>query len=74
MSLIKEEIEVRKDIGWLNNELEKVIKGVESDDISFAGKDDYDEGYIDGIRDVQSIVNQLDNREVLSEEIGRAHV
>ena len=63
-----EEAEVKKDKDWLNNELEKVIKDVESDDISFAGKKDYDEGYIDGIRDVQSIVNQLDNQETLSEE------
>lgn len=51
--------EVKKDMDWLNNELEKVIKDVESDDISFAGKDDYDEGYIDGIRDVQSIIHRL---------------
>ena len=54
-------------MNWLNNELEKVIKDVESDDIYFAGKPDYDEGYIDGIRDVQPIINQLET-EVLSQK------
>ena len=62
-----EEVEVKKDMDWLNNELEKVIKAVESDDIYFAGKKDYDEGYIDGIRDVQSIVNQLDEPETVEQ-------
>ena len=58
---------MKKDLDWLNNELEKVIKDVESDDISFAGKKDYDEGYIDSIRDVQSIVNQLNEPETVEE-------
>lgn len=60
-----EETEV-KNIEWLKEEVEKRIKTIESDDISFVGSEYYDEGYIDGMRDVLYRINQLDEPETLS--------
>src|SRR5699024_4800934 len=62
-----EETEV-KNIEWLKEETEKRIKTIESDNISFVGSEYYDEGYIDGMRDVLYRINQLDEPEVLSQE------
>ena len=59
---------MKKDIEWLNNEVEKRIKKIKTDEVSFAGSDYFDEGYIHGMRDVQSIANQLDEPEVLSQK------
>src|SRR5699024_9408176 len=58
-----------KDIEWLKEETEKRIKTIESDDISFVGSEYYDEGYIDGMRDVLYRINQLDEPEVLSQKL-----
>ena len=58
-----------KNINWLNNEVEKRIKKIKTDEVSFAGSDFFDEGYIHGMRDVQAIANQLDEPEVLSQEL-----
>src|SRR5699024_7263984 len=44
------------------------IKTIESDDITFVGIEYYDEGYIDGMRDVLYRINQLDEPEVLSSD------
>src|SRR5699024_12079491 len=57
-----------KGIEWLKEEVEKRIKTIESDNISFVGSEYYDEGYIDGMRDVLYRINQLDEPEVLSQE------
>src|SRR5699024_838762 len=57
-----------KGIEWLKEETEKRIKTIESDNISFVGSEYYDEGYIDGMRDVLYRINQLDEPEVLSQE------
>lgn len=57
-----------KNIEWLKEKVEKRINTIESDDISFVGSEYYDEGYIDGMRDVLYRINQLDEPEVLSEE------
>src|SRR5699024_2122206 len=62
-----EEKEV-KDLGWLKRSIDKRIKTIESDDITFVGSEYYDEGYIDGMRDVLYRINQLDEPEVLSSE------
>lgn len=59
---------MKKDLEWLKEEVEKRIKTIESDDISFVGSEYYDEGYIDGMRDVLYRINQLDEPEVLSQE------
>src|SRR5699024_7801519 len=66
--------EVKKGIEWLKEETEKRIKTIESDDISFVGSEYYDEGYIDGMRDVLYRINQLDEPEVLSQEWLWEHV
>ena len=58
---------MKKDIKWLNNEVEKRIKKIRTDEVSFAGSDLFDEGYIHGMKDVKAIANQLDGSEVLSE-------
>src|SRR5699024_6448344 len=63
-----EEKEV-KDLGWLKRSIDKRIKTIESDDITFVGSEYYDEGYIDGMRDVLYRINQLDEPEVLSQEL-----
>src|SRR5699024_4459061 len=62
-----EETEV-KDLGWLKRSIDKRIKTIESDDITFVGSEYYDEGYIDGMRDVLYRIDQLDEPEVLSQE------
>src|SRR5699024_9456617 len=62
-----EEKEV-KDLGWLKRSIDKRIKTIESDDITFVGSEYYDEGYIDGMRDVLYRINQLDEPEVLSSD------
>src|SRR5699024_3167930 len=62
-----EEKEV-KDLGWLKRSIDKRIKTIESDDITFVGSEYYDEGYIDGMRDVLYRINQLDEPEVLSQK------
>lgn len=62
-----EETEV-KNIEWLKEETEKRIKTIESDNISFVGSEYYDEGYIDGMRNVLYRINQLDEPETLSQE------
>ena len=59
-----------KNIEWLNNEVEKRIKKIKTDEVSFAGSDFFDEGYIHGMRDAQAIANQLDEPEVLSQPPG----
>src|SRR5699024_2309481 len=62
-----EEKEV-KDLEWLKRSIDKRIKTIESDDITFVGSEYYDEGYIDGMRDVLYRINQLDEPEVLSSD------
>ena len=62
-----EETEV-KDLEWLKRSIDKRIKTIESDDITFVGSEYYDEGYIDGMRDVLYRINQLDEPEVLSSD------
>lgn len=57
---------MKKDIEWLKRSIDKRIKTIESDDITFVGSEYYDEGYIDGMRDVLYRANQLDEPEVLS--------
>src|SRR5699024_4583462 len=57
-----------KDLGWSKRSIDKRIKTIESDDITFVGSEYYDEGYIDGMRDVLYRINQLDEPEVLSQE------
>ena len=63
-----EEKEV-KDLGWLKRSIDKRIKTIESDDITFVGSEYYDEGYIDGMRDVLYRIDQLDEPEVLPQEL-----
>ena len=58
---------MKKGIEWLKEETEKRIKTIESDDISFVGSEYYDEGYIDGMRDVLYRINQLDEPEANSQ-------
>lgn len=60
--------EIKKDIEWLNNEVEKRIKKIRTDEVSFAGSDLFDEGYIHGMKDVQAIASQLDEPETISQE------
>src|SRR5699024_9045267 len=67
-----EEKEV-KDLQWLKRSIDKRIKTIESDDITFVGSEYYDEGYIDGMRDVLYRINQLDEPETLSEEWIQEH-
>ena len=59
---------MKKDIEWLNNEVEKRIEKIKTDEVSFVGSDFFDEGYIHGMKDVQAIANQLDEPEALSQE------
>lgn len=59
---------MKKDKEWLNNEVKERIKKIKTNRVSFKGNDFFDEGYIRGMKDVQTIANQLDELEVLLQE------
>lgn len=59
---------MKKNIEWLNNEVEKIIEKIKTGKGAFLGVRFFDEGYIHGMRDVQSIANQLDEPETLSQD------
>ena len=65
-----EETEVKKNIEWFNNEVEKRINRIKTGEVSFLGGDLYGEGYIYGMREVQAIANQLDEPEQTDINVG----